>query len=205
VPDGIVIPARALFRKAGRTIVYAKQGSKYREMDVEVKPKSGDEVLIAKGIQPGTTLALKDPTLEHKGGCSEETFADDCTTVSRGRCGKRRRMPPSHCAGYGFRGSDGHGERNGSAACGADDRGPLKQNNREESARLRLRRHSCQIIELAKPGTLMHTGDVVLEFDPRPAKYNLEQNRSDLQQAEQEIAKARADAAVQTAEDKTAP
>jgi len=27
VPDGIVIPARALFRKAGRTIVYAKQGS----------------------------------------------------------------------------------------------------------------------------------------------------------------------------------
>lgn len=64
VPDGIVIPARALFRKAGRTVVYAKQGSKYREMDVEVSRKSGDEVLIAKGIQPGTMLALKDPTLE---------------------------------------------------------------------------------------------------------------------------------------------
>jgi len=64
VPDGIVIPARALFRKAGRTVVYAKQGSKYREMDVEVSRKSGDEVLIAKGIQPGATLALKDPTLE---------------------------------------------------------------------------------------------------------------------------------------------
>jgi HlyD family secretion protein len=64
VPDGIVIPARALFRKAGRTVVYAKQGSKYREMDVEVSRKSGDEVLVAKGIQPGTMLALKDPTLE---------------------------------------------------------------------------------------------------------------------------------------------
>jgi hypothetical protein len=64
VPDGIVIPARALFRKAGRTVVYAKQGSKYREMDVEVSRKSGDEVLIAKGVQPGTTLALKDPTQE---------------------------------------------------------------------------------------------------------------------------------------------
>ena len=64
VPDGIVIPARALFRKAGRTVVYAKQGSKYREMDVEVSRKSGDEVLIGKGIQPGATLALKDPTLE---------------------------------------------------------------------------------------------------------------------------------------------
>jgi HlyD family secretion protein len=64
VPDGIVIPARALFRKAGRTVVYAKHGSKYQETDVEVSRKSGDEVLVAKGIQPGTTLALKDPTLE---------------------------------------------------------------------------------------------------------------------------------------------
>ncbi len=64
VPDGIVIPARALFRKAGRTVVYAKRGSKYQETDVEVSRKSGDEVLIAKGIQAGTTLALKDPTLE---------------------------------------------------------------------------------------------------------------------------------------------
>ena len=64
VPDGIVIPARALFRKAGRTVVYAKRGSKYQETDVEVSRKSGDEVLIAKGIQPGTALALKDPTLE---------------------------------------------------------------------------------------------------------------------------------------------
>jgi len=64
VPDGIVIPARALFRKAGRTVVYAKRGSKYQETDVEVSRKSGDEVLIAKGIQPGATLALKDPTQE---------------------------------------------------------------------------------------------------------------------------------------------
>ncbi|HLZ52470.1 MAG TPA: efflux RND transporter periplasmic adaptor subunit [Candidatus Acidoferrum sp.] len=63
---------------------------------------------------------------------------------------------------------------------------------------------TLQIIELAKPGTLVHAGDVVLEFDPSQQKYNLEQNRSDLQQAEQEIAKARADAAVQSAEDKTA-
>ncbi|HLZ52469.1 MAG TPA: efflux RND transporter periplasmic adaptor subunit [Candidatus Acidoferrum sp.] len=64
VPDGIVIPARALFRKAGRTVVYEKHGSKFEERDVEVSRKSGDEVLVAKGIQPGAMLALKDPTLE---------------------------------------------------------------------------------------------------------------------------------------------
>ncbi len=45
---------------------------------------------------------------------------------------------------------------------------------------------------------------MVLEFDPSQQEYNLGQNRSDLLQAEQEIVKAKADAAVQTAEDQTA-
>jgi multidrug efflux pump subunit AcrA (membrane-fusion protein) len=45
---------------------------------------------------------------------------------------------------------------------------------------------------------------VVLEFDPSQQEYNLGQSRSDLLQAEQEIVKAKADAAVQTAEDQTA-
>lgn len=63
---------------------------------------------------------------------------------------------------------------------------------------------TLQIIQLAAAGTQVHTGDVVLEFDPSQQQYNLAQNRSDLEQAEQEIVKAKADAAVQTAEDQTA-
>jgi HlyD family secretion protein len=63
---------------------------------------------------------------------------------------------------------------------------------------------TLQIITLARAGTHVHTGDVVLEFDPSQQEYNLGQNRSDLLQAEQEIVKAKADAAVQTAEDQTA-
>lgn len=61
-----------------------------------------------------------------------------------------------------------------------------------------------QIIKLARFGSQVHKGDVVLEFDPSQQEYNLAQNRSDFQQAEQEIVKAKADAAVQTAEDQTA-
>ena len=61
-----------------------------------------------------------------------------------------------------------------------------------------------QIITLARSGAQVHTGDVVLEFDPSQQEYNLGQNRSDLLQAEQEIVKAKADADVQTAEDQTA-
>jgi RND family efflux transporter MFP subunit len=63
VADGIVIPSSALFRKAGRTVTYVRRGSKFEETTVEVLRRSGDEVLIAKGLQPGEKLALKDPTL----------------------------------------------------------------------------------------------------------------------------------------------
>lgn len=63
---------------------------------------------------------------------------------------------------------------------------------------------ALQIIRLEAAGAEVHKGDVVLEFDPSQQEYNLAQNRSDLEQADQEIVKARADAAVQTAEDQTA-
>jgi len=63
---------------------------------------------------------------------------------------------------------------------------------------------SLQIIRLLKPGSMVNAGDVVVEFDPSQQQYNLEQNRSDFEQAEQEIVKAKDDAAVQSAEDQTA-
>jgi HlyD family secretion protein len=63
VSDGIVIPSSALFRKAGRTVAYIRRGSKYEETTVEVLRRSGDEALIARGLQPGQQLALKDPSL----------------------------------------------------------------------------------------------------------------------------------------------
>lgn len=63
---------------------------------------------------------------------------------------------------------------------------------------------TLQIIRLAAAGTQVQKGDVVLEFDPSQQEYNLAQNRSDLEQADEEIVKAKADAAVQAAEDQTA-
>jgi RND family efflux transporter MFP subunit len=65
IPDGIVIPVTAMFRKAGRTVTYVRRGSKFEETQVEVARQSGSEVLIAKGLKPGEQLALKDPTLSH--------------------------------------------------------------------------------------------------------------------------------------------
>ncbi len=63
---------------------------------------------------------------------------------------------------------------------------------------------SLQITHLVRTGQLVKKGDVVFEFDPSEQRSKLEQNHSELLQAEQEITKARADAAVLAAEDKVA-
>lgn len=63
---------------------------------------------------------------------------------------------------------------------------------------------TLRIIQLSPSGSAVKAGDVVVAFDPAQQEYNLAQSRSDLEEAEQEIVKAQADASVQTAEDKTA-
>ncbi len=60
---------------------------------------------------------------------------------------------------------------------------------------------TLRIVELAHTGAKVRAGDVVLKFDPSQQQYNLAQNRSDLAQAEEEITKAKADAAVQVSQD----
>src|SRR5262249_30586903 len=61
-----------------------------------------------------------------------------------------------------------------------------------------------QIVRLAETGDAVRAGDVVVEFDGAEQEFNLEQARYDLQLAEQDIVKADAQAAVQSAEDDVA-
>lgn len=82
--------------------------------------------------------------------------------------------------------------------------GALRAKNSRMIAAPPIAGGTLQIIKLARFGAPVRKDDVVLEFDPSEQEYNLGQNRSDLHQAEQEIVKARADAAVQVAEDQTA-
>lgn len=60
---------------------------------------------------------------------------------------------------------------------------------------------TLRLVRLADTGAAVKAGDIVLEFDPADQQYQLEQSRSELAQAEQEIVKMRADAAVQAAQD----
>ena len=63
---------------------------------------------------------------------------------------------------------------------------------------------TLQIVSMLSTGTHVKAGETVVEFDPGEQEYNYNQNESQLQQAEQDILKAKADAAVQAAEDQTA-
>jgi HlyD family secretion protein len=63
---------------------------------------------------------------------------------------------------------------------------------------------ALQITQLAQTGERVKKGDQLIEFDPSEQNYKLEQNRSELMQADEEIIKAKADAAVQESEDKVA-
>ena len=58
-----------------------------------------------------------------------------------------------------------------------------------------------RIVRMVPTGVSVEKGDVVMEFDPADQQYNLEQARTELAEAEQEIVKMQADREVQLAQD----
>jgi len=82
--------------------------------------------------------------------------------------------------------------------------GELRASHFETMAAPPIGGGSLQITHLLHTGAAVKKGDLVMEFDPAEQLYKLDQNRSELLQAEQEITKAKADAAVQAAQDKVA-
>jgi HlyD family secretion protein len=61
-----------------------------------------------------------------------------------------------------------------------------------------------RLVTLVQTGTSVKSGTTVVEFDPADQQYTLEQEKSDLAEAEQGIVKIKADAAVQAAQDEVA-
>ena len=64
VANAIMIPAQASFQKSGRTVAYVLNGTKFEERKIDIGRRSGDRLLIAKGLQFGEKVALQDPTLK---------------------------------------------------------------------------------------------------------------------------------------------
>jgi HlyD family secretion protein len=62
VPDAITIPAQAVFQKSGQDVAYVWRGTQFEERAIDVERRSGDRILVAKGVTAGEQVALKDPT-----------------------------------------------------------------------------------------------------------------------------------------------
>src|SRR5581483_6632824 len=63
IPDAISIPAKALFTRNGKPIVYVRTPAGYRPREVTVTARNPDEVAIS-GIDAGTTVTLAVPPAE---------------------------------------------------------------------------------------------------------------------------------------------
>ena len=60
---------------------------------------------------------------------------------------------------------------------------------------------TLQIVKFARTGDEVKAGDIVLEFDPSEQEYNVEQAQSNLDQADQQITKNKADSAISSSKD----
>jgi RND family efflux transporter MFP subunit len=64
VANAITIPAQAMFQKSGQNVAYVWKGTQFEERAIEVGRKSGDKIMVAKGVGVGEQVALKDPTVK---------------------------------------------------------------------------------------------------------------------------------------------
>jgi HlyD family secretion protein len=62
VPSALTMPAQALFQKSGQNVAYVWRGGQFEERAIEVGRRSGDRILVAKGVSAGDQVALRDPT-----------------------------------------------------------------------------------------------------------------------------------------------
>jgi hypothetical protein len=64
LPDSILIPAEATFQKGGKTVAYVLSGSSFREREIVVAKRGESQVSMARGLEPGEKVALKDATVQ---------------------------------------------------------------------------------------------------------------------------------------------
>ena len=59
IPNALSVPAKALFKRAGKPIVYLAENGRYRAVEVEMLARNPDEVAIT-GVPEGANVALVD-------------------------------------------------------------------------------------------------------------------------------------------------
>jgi multidrug efflux pump subunit AcrA (membrane-fusion protein) len=66
IPDAIAVPARALFTRDGKPVVFVAANNSYQARNVEVLARNPDEVAIS-GIPADSLVSLVDPGAKTSG------------------------------------------------------------------------------------------------------------------------------------------
>lgn len=62
VADAVLIPARAIFEKDGRSVAYVQRSrGGWEERLVQIARRGQEQLVVREGVQPGERVALKDP------------------------------------------------------------------------------------------------------------------------------------------------
>jgi hypothetical protein len=60
IPSAISVPAKALFTRNGKPVVFVNGKTGYRPVEVQILARNPDEIAI-KGLDAGAMVALVDP------------------------------------------------------------------------------------------------------------------------------------------------
>jgi hypothetical protein len=60
IPAATSVPAKALFTRNGKPVVFVNRKTGYRAVEVQILARNPDEIAI-QGVDPGTLVALLDP------------------------------------------------------------------------------------------------------------------------------------------------
>ena len=205
VPNVVLIPSEAIFQRDGATVVYELDGSEFDERRVQISKRGKEQAIVASGIEPGDRIATRRPV-----DGDDQEVANDAPPLPLARHRPRRR---------GDRG------RRSSSPCrvcrnaantvptALVTKGPLKVTV-HANGELRAGRTMTlvtppvggmlRIVQMKTTGMPVKSGEIVMEFDPGDQVYALEQAKSEVAEAEQEIVKMKADADVQKAQDDVA-
>ncbi len=64
VQNAVTMPAQALFQKSGQNVAYVWRSGQFEERAIDVARRSGDKILVARGVNAGDKVALRDPTFK---------------------------------------------------------------------------------------------------------------------------------------------
>jgi multidrug resistance efflux pump len=62
IADALTVPRQAIFQKAGKTHVFARNGERFEQRDVKIVQRTESRAIV-EGIAEGTEIALIDPTV----------------------------------------------------------------------------------------------------------------------------------------------